>query len=95
MGKKCLLVVFVAVCMALSMAVRDLHAVGSGGFENQVLSGKALGMGNAFVGQADDPTAVFFNQAGITQLEGVNLSLGLIMSLAKSIDVKYRRRGRV
>lgn len=77
MAKRSLLVFLIAVCMALSMVAGDLLAVGSGGFENQVLSGKALGMGNAFAGQADDATAVYFNPAGITQLDGVNLSFGL------------------
>ena len=37
---------------------------------------KAHGMGGAFTGLADDPTAVYFNPAGITQLEGTQISLG-------------------
>lgn len=43
-------------------------AVGSAGFTNQVTGVKALGMGNSFVALADDPSAVFFNAAGLTQL---------------------------
>ena len=35
-----------------------------------------MGQGNAFVAQADDPSAVFFNPAGITQLDGRQAYLG-------------------
>jgi len=38
---------------------------------------KALGMGGAFAAQADDPTAVYFNPAGIVQLEGTQVSVGV------------------
>ncbi|MFH1282107.1 MAG: OmpP1/FadL family transporter [bacterium] len=61
--------------------VATAKAVGSGGFENQVLSAKALGMGNVFVAQADDPAAVYFNPAGLTQLDGIQLSLGTALLL--------------
>lgn len=36
----------------------------------------ATGMAGAFTARADDPTAVFFNPAGITQLEGTHFSIG-------------------
>jgi long-chain fatty acid transport protein len=36
----------------------------------------ATARGNAFVATADDPSAVFYNPAGISQLGGVNFSLG-------------------
>ena len=35
-----------------------------------------MGQGNAFVAQADDPSALFFNPAGISQLEGSRAYLG-------------------
>jgi len=38
---------------------------------------KAMGMGFAFTAQADDPSAIYFNPAGLTQLEGNNLMLGV------------------
>lgn len=47
------------------------------GFQINEQGAKALGMGGAFVAQADDPSAVYFNPAGITQLEGVQISLGV------------------
>jgi len=37
----------------------------------------ATARGNAFAATADDPSAVYYNPAGITQLEGANLSLGM------------------
>ena len=51
-------------------------AFGSG-FEIYQQGAKAVGMGGAFTAQADDPTAIFFNPAGITQLKGTQVSLGL------------------
>jgi long-chain fatty acid transport protein len=41
-----------------------------------VKSAKATGMGEAFVTQADDPSALAFNPAGIAQLRGLQLNLG-------------------
>ena len=38
---------------------------------------KAMGMGFAFTGQADDPSAIYFNPAGLTQLKGQNVMLGV------------------
>jgi long-chain fatty acid transport protein len=38
----------------------------------------ALGMASAFVGQADDPAAVWYNPAGMTQLDGTQISAGVV-----------------
>ncbi|MFC1553951.1 OmpP1/FadL family transporter [candidate division KSB1 bacterium] len=37
---------------------------------------KALGFGGAFVAGADDPTAIFYNPAGISNLSGTNIIFG-------------------
>jgi long-chain fatty acid transport protein len=37
---------------------------------------KAMGMGFAFTAQADDPSAIYFNPAGLTQLKGKNVMIG-------------------
>jgi long-chain fatty acid transport protein len=37
---------------------------------------KAMAMGNAFTAQADDPTALFYNPAGIAFLKGTQVNLG-------------------
>ncbi|MEC9492238.1 OmpP1/FadL family transporter [Flexistipes sp.] len=47
------------------------------GFQINEQGAKALGMGGAFVAQANDPSALYFNPAGITQLERAHLSLGV------------------
>lgn len=38
----------------------------------------AMAMGGAFVGQADNPSAVWYNPAGITDLDGTRISAGFI-----------------
>jgi long-chain fatty acid transport protein len=37
----------------------------------------AMGMASAFVGQADNPSAVWYNPAGISNLDGVRISAGV------------------
>ena len=46
------------------------------GFDIYEQSAKAVGLGGAFIAQADDPSAIFFNPAGIVQLDGTQLSVG-------------------
>ena len=38
---------------------------------------KAMGMGFAFTAHADDPSAIYFNPAGLTQLKGQNIMVGV------------------
>jgi len=40
---------------------------------------KAMGMGNAFTAQADDPTALYYNPAGIAFLKGTQVNLGTLV----------------
>jgi len=50
---------------------------GSGAFRLEVPDAEALGKGAAFVAQADNPSAIYYNPAGLTQLDGkLNVSLG-------------------
>jgi long-chain fatty acid transport protein len=46
------------------------------GFRIPESGAKAMGMGFAFTAQADDPSAIYFNPAGLTQLKGQNVMLG-------------------
>ena len=46
------------------------------GFRLPEAGAKAMGMGFAFTAQADDPSAIYFNPAGLTQLKGQNIMLG-------------------
>lgn len=43
-----------------------------------------MGQGNAFVAQADDPSAIFFNPAGISRLEKNHAYLGSTLVLPKA-----------
>ena len=47
------------------------------GFHIHEQGAKAMGMANAFVAQADDPSALFYNPAGIAFQEGTQISLGV------------------
>ncbi|OGW97931.1 MAG: hypothetical protein A2Y04_00540 [Omnitrophica WOR_2 bacterium GWC2_45_7] len=55
----------------------NCHAAGSGGIRVELPDAGALGKGTAFVGEANRPSAVYYNPAGLTQLKGKNhVSLG-------------------
>jgi long-chain fatty acid transport protein len=47
------------------------------GIRNPFQGAAAIAQGNAFSAQADDPTAVFYNPAGLTQLHGVQHTAGV------------------
>lgn len=47
------------------------------GIHNPFQGAAAIGQGNAFAAQADDPTAVFYNPAGMTQLHGIQHTVGV------------------
>jgi long-chain fatty acid transport protein len=49
------------------------------GFRTLDQSASAVGQSGAFVAQADDPSALFFNPAGMTQLRGVQTSFGTLL----------------
>ena len=48
----------------------------AGGFAFNENGAAATGKGTAFVGEANDPSAIFYNPAGITQLPGTQLMIG-------------------
>ena len=48
----------------------------AGGFALYEGSVRANGLDGCLIGKADDPSAIFFNPAGITQLDGTQISLG-------------------
>jgi len=62
--------------LCVVLVARSSWAVGSASFSNQVMGARAMGMGNAFAGVADDPSAVYYNPAGLTQLESPAISIG-------------------
>src|SRR5512135_752106 len=63
----------VAVVLVLLFTASTSFAAG---FRLLESGAKAMGMGFAFTAQADDPAAIYFNPAGLTQLKGQNVMLG-------------------
>ncbi len=60
--------------LVLGLGTASVHAAGF-----QLLEQNASGMGNAYAGSAaiaDNASTIFFNPAGMTQLEGINVSAG-------------------
>lgn len=60
--------------VSLVLAGTDRAAAQSPRLQGQ--SASAIGMGNAFAAQADDPSALHYNPAGMTQLSGVQNLFG-------------------
>jgi long-chain fatty acid transport protein len=67
---------FVSLFGVLAMLMLPAVVFASGFAVNEH-GAKAAGMGGAFVAQADDPSAAYFNPAGVIQLEGMQVSLGV------------------
>ena len=64
-----------ALAIALTLAtVESSHAVG---FLLPNQDPEAIGRGDAFAATADNPSAIYYNPAGITQLPGAQVSLGI------------------
>jgi long-chain fatty acid transport protein len=65
-----------ALAAGLVLATAAQGAVASGIY-SEGIGARALGMGGAYVAVADDSTAVFCNPAGLAQMEGRGVNLGL------------------
>ena len=66
----------IALFAALALCPLAAHALGYR-FPNQ--DPEAIARGNAFVATADNPSAVYYNPAGITQVEGQNIRAGVYL----------------
>src|SRR5690606_17648073 len=70
----------VAICLSCSLVLTFLFSPNRGqalGFRVPNQDAEAIARGNAFTATADNPSAIYYNPAGITQLDGQNLSLGV------------------
>jgi len=65
----------VLTCLMATLAGTASLAMAAGLKVNEQ-GAKAMAMGNAFTAQADDPSALFYNPAGIAFLKGTQVSLG-------------------
>lgn len=62
-----------SICILLLLSVSSL---GAGGWNNTLMGIRALGIGAAFVGIADDPSGIYYNPAGlILENQSLNFSI--------------------
>ena len=73
MGKK-----LVLACVVAAITGTASLSLGAG-FKINEQGAKAMGMANAFTAQADDPTALFYNPAGIAFLKGIQVNMGALV----------------
>src|SRR5437867_674590 len=64
------------VLMALALGVAAPGAVFGSGYSIYEQGAKAMANAGAFTARADDPSALFFNPAGIVQLDGIRFNIG-------------------
>lgn len=83
-GRSLLLCLMVGALVILSGS----QAVFGAGFALYEGSARGNALGGTLVGRADDPSALFYNPAGITQLEGIQLMAGLT-AIIPSTDVRF------
>jgi long-chain fatty acid transport protein len=76
-------------CAILALLMPDSN-VWSSGFALYELSARSDALGGETIASADDPSAVAFNPAGITQLEGVQTLFGFCMISPKVTAVVTR-----
>lgn len=82
LGVNSMVMVFILLILILTIP-QNVYAIGSGATSVGIGDSEAIGKGNAFIGEADNPSAVFYNPAGLTQLKGSQASLG-----ATIIDIR-------
>ena len=63
---------FLMIVIGLSLSIASLSFAGT-----PVHGARAAGMGAAFAGLADDPSAIMHNPAGLTQVKGTNIYSGV------------------
>lgn len=61
----------------LWFTLADIRTIHADGFRSPFQDSAAIAQGNAFRAQADNPSAVFYNPAGMTQLSGIQHSFGI------------------
>ena len=70
-----------ALILTLSAPAFGLGEARAEGFSITQWSARGMALGNGMVGRADDPSAVAYNPAGITQLPGTRLMLGTVIAV--------------
>lgn len=62
--------------LTIALLVFTHTIIYAGGFQINEHGARAMGMGGAFTAVANDPSAIFFNPAGLSQLKGMHFMLG-------------------
>lgn len=75
--------------LLLVLSPRPVHAQANN-YQDFIIGPQAVGLGGAFTAIADDPTASYYNPAGLTQLKGTRLGLSLT---AYGLEYRYTRSG--
>lgn len=71
------IIIILSLGSILILPLKNAYSAGSGAFRLEAPDAEAMGKGLAFAAQADNPSAVYFNPAGLTQLkEKIYFSLG-------------------
>ncbi len=70
--------ILLALTLSALSSLLFVSLASAAGFALPEQGAAAMGMASAFVGQADDASAVWYNPAGITQLDGTRISGGII-----------------
>jgi long-chain fatty acid transport protein len=60
----------------LVLFVLVVYTAVGGGYQLNEQGARAVGMGGAFVANASDPSAIYYNPAGLTSQKGINILLG-------------------
>jgi len=72
---------FISITTILAVMMGSLY---SGGFQINEHGARAMSMGGAFTGLADDASAVYYNSAAMTNLEGVQFLAGTTIILPEA-----------
>ena len=76
-----LMICATALAMVATIGIPDVLALG---FRNPDQDARATGQGEAFVAQADDASAIYYNPAGLTQIKGTEITSGGMISFPDS-----------
>src|SRR5439155_13738608 len=67
-----------AAILALALSVATSLPAFGGGYEVPMQNARASGQADAFIAQADDASAIWYNPAGLTQIHGTQFVGGLL-----------------
>ena len=74
---------FLSVVAALALCLMSASIAAASGYALYEFSARGNALGGALVARADDPSALVFNPAGITQLEGTHIAAGASLFIPK------------